>query len=353
MTKGLDPKKCPPFESSVLGQDRSRASGALATMRPREAAPLDSLRPSLARQAIETRGLSRTFGRLDAVRDLDLQVPTGSIFALIGPNAAGKTTTIKMLMNLVRPTAGHASVLGVPAESLTAADWQRIGYVSENQDLPGWMSPAQFLAYCRPFYPSWDDELCARLQASLGLTSRVPLKASSRGTRMKAALLSSLAYRPDLVMLDEPFSGLDPVVREELVRALLEVPRDREWTVVVSSHDVDEVERLADWVGFMAEGRLLFAEPVESLLIRFRLIEIVPRDGAARSAASAVSSLEGWLPRGTSGRTLRFVDTAHDPADAQARIASAFPDASVHVSRLGLREIFITLACAGSPVEAL
>lgn len=303
--------------------------------------------------AIETRGLSRTFGSLDAVRGLDLQVPAGSIFALIGPNAAGKTTTIKMLMNLVRPTAGRASVLGVPVGSLAAKEWQRIGYVSENQDLPDWMSPAQFLAYCRPFYPAWDDELCARLQASLGLTSRVPLKASSRGTRMKAALLSSLAYRPDLVVLDELFSGLDPVVREELVRALLEVPREREWTVLVSSHDVDEVERLADWVGFMAGGRLLFAEPVESLLNRFRLIEVVPRDGTVRPVPSVLAALEGWLPRGTSGRTLRFVDNAHDPADAQARIASAFPDASVHVSRLGLRDIFITIAGAAAPVEAL
>ena len=303
--------------------------------------------------AIETEGLSRTFGRLDAVRNLDLKVPAGSIFALIGPNAAGKTTTIKMLMNLVRPSAGEARVLGVPSGSLTAAEWQRIGYVSENQMLPDWMTPSEFFAYCRPFYPSWDAQLCAQLQASLGLTSRVALKASSRGTRMKAALLSSLAYRPDLVVLDEPFSGLDPVVREELVRALLEVPRERDWTVLVSSHDVDEVERLADWVGFMVNGRLLFAEPVESLLNRFRLIEIVPRLQRPDATSASLPALQGWLPRGTAGRTLRFVDTAHDPADAQARVASAFPDASVQFSRLGLRDIFIALAGIGAPAEAL
>ena len=307
----------------------------------------------MTRHAIETHGLSRTFGRLDAVRGLDLQVPAGSVFALIGPNAAGKTTTIKMLMNLVRPTAGSASVLGVAPGSLGAAHWQRIGYVSENQDLPGWMSPAQYFSYCRPFYPAWDDELCARLQTSLGLNSRVTLKAASRGTRMKAALLSALAYSPDLVVLDEPFSGLDPVVREELVRALLGAPRERESTVLVSSHDVDEVERLADWVGFLAEGRLLFAEPVESLLNRFRLIEIVTDEDVVRVAPATLRSLEGWLPRGMAGRTLRFVDTAHNPVDAQARIASAFPNASVHVSRLSLRDIFIALSVAGAPVEAI
>jgi ABC-2 type transport system ATP-binding protein len=300
--------------------------------------------------AIETEGLSRTFGRLDAVHALDLRVPAGSIFALIGPNAAGKTTTIKLLMNLVRPSGGKASVLGTPSTALGVREWQRIGYVSENQQLPDWITPAQLLAYCRPLYPDWDDELCARLQSSLGLKSSVALKSASRGTRMKAALLSSLAYRPDLVVLDEPFSGLDPVVRDELVRALLEVPREREWTVFVSSHDVDEVERLADWVGFLANGRLLFAEPVESLLNRFRLIEIVTADDAPAPAAAA---LAGWVPRGAAGRTLRFVDTAHDPADAQARIASAFPGAAVHVSRLGLRDIFVTLAGTATPAEAL
>jgi ABC-2 type transport system ATP-binding protein len=304
----------------------------------------------MSMHVIETEGLSRTFGTLDAVHGLNLNVPAGSIFALIGPNAAGKTTTIKLLMNLLRPTRGTASVLGTRATALGVREWQRIGYVSENQQLPDWMTPTQLLAYCRPLYPAWDDELCARLQASLGLTSSVPLKAASRGTRMKAALLSSLAYRPDLVVLDEPFSGLDPVVRDELVRALLEVPREREWTVFVSSHDVDEVERLADWVGFLANGRLLFAEPVDSLLNRFRLIEIVPRDDAP---APAAAPLAGWLPRSAAGRTLRFVDTAHDPADAQARIASAFPGAAVQVTRLGLRDIFVTLAGKAAPVEAL
>jgi ABC-2 type transport system ATP-binding protein len=308
----------------------------------------------MSMNAIETNGLSRTFGRLDAVRGLDLKVPAGSLFALIGPNAAGKTTTIKMLLNLVRPTAGSATVLGTAANALGPAEWQRIGYVSENQELPDWMTPAEFLAYCRPFYPAWDDDLCARLQASLRLTSPVSLKASSRGTRMKAALLSSLAYRPDLVVLDEPFSGLDPIVRDELVRSLLEVPRDRGWTVLVSSHDVEEVERLADWVGFMVNGRLLFAEPVESLLNRYRLIEVVPRQVDAALTEASSRALEGWLPQGAAGRTLRFVDTAHHPEDTRARIASAFPEASVHVTRLGLRDIFLTIGGgAGVTVEAL
>ena len=174
--------------------------------------------------AIETFDLARRFGRLPAVDGLSLRVPTGSIFALVGPNGAGKTTTIKLLMNLVRPTRGRAIVLGADSRRLRPSDLQRIGYVSENQRLPDWMTPDELLGYVRPFYPTWDEALRARLQASLGLTATVPLRAASRGTRMKAALLASLAYRPELVVLDEPFSGLDPLVRDELVRAAARAP---------------------------------------------------------------------------------------------------------------------------------
>jgi len=176
-------------------------------------------------QAIETFDLARHFGTTEAVNGLDLVVPQGSVFALIGPNGAGKTTTLKMLMNLVRPSSGRADVLGVDSERLGPREFQRIGYVSENQDLPDWMTPR---------------ELCG-----FDLDMRQPIRRLSRGTRMKAALLASLAFRPELVVLDEPFSGLDPLVRDELTRGLLEASGPREWTVLLSSHDIEEVERPA------------------------------------------------------------------------------------------------------------
>jgi ABC-2 type transport system ATP-binding protein len=290
--------------------------------------------------AIETEGLSRTFGRCEAVRQLDLRVPSGSTFALIGPNGAGKTTTIKLLTNLVRPTRGCARVLGVNAEQLGPAEWRRIGYVSENQQLPGWMTPAQLLEFCRPFYSTWNVAWTRQLARRLDLDTHAPLRTLSRGTRMKVALLSALAFRPELVILDEPFSGLDPLVRDELVGALLEAPSAHQWTVLVSSHDVDEIERLADWVGFMAHGRLVLAEPVEQLLQRHRLVEVVgPGD-----APPAIAPPAGWLVQGTSGRTTRFVDTLHDEREAPARIAALFPGAAVDVRPLGLREIFTTMA---------
>ena len=294
--------------------------------------------------AIETHELTRRFGRTEAVTDLTLQVPAGSIFALLGPNGAGKTTTLKLLMNLLRPTRGSATVLGADTRRLDARHFQRIGFVSENQRLPDWMTPAAMFDYCRPFYPGWDDGLRRRLESELALTSNTRLRTLSRGTRMKAALLASLAYRPDLVVLDEPFTGLDPVVRDELIRGLLDVSGDRPATVLISSHDIDDVERLADWVGFMSDGRVQFAEPVPALLRRFRMVEVV----APGDAAAAMPAVTDWLPRGTSGRTLRFVDTRHDDPGAAERIARAFPGCDVQTSPMPLRDIFVTLARASS-----
>jgi len=221
--------------------------------------------------AIETVDLTRRFGRLEAVSGLNLRVPAGSIFALIGPNGAGKTTAIKLLLNLLRPTRGQALVLGTDARRLGPRELARIGYVSENQRLPEWMTPSQLIAYVKPLYPTWDDALCGKLRQDLALTTETPLLSLSRGTRMKVALLISLAYRPELIVLDEPFTGLDPLVRDELIRALLELTGEHHWTTLISSHDIDEVERLADSIAFIDNGRILFTESVQALIEQHHL----------------------------------------------------------------------------------
>jgi ABC-2 type transport system ATP-binding protein len=289
--------------------------------------------------AIETFDLTRRFGRSEAVNRLSLRVPAGSVFALIGPNGAGKTTTIKVLMNLLRPSRGRAIVLGTDSRHLGPREFARIGYISENQHLPDWMTTDQLLDYVRPFYPTWDAALCQKLRSDLGLTASTPLRSMSRGTKMKASLLSSIASRPELLVLDEPFTGLDPLVRDELIRALLELPGDHPWTVFISSHDIDEVERLADWIAFIDRGGLVFAEPVSALLNRFRLIEIVAPNGSTPS----LPVVPGWWLQGVAGRTLRFIDSAFDASDASARLAAAFPGAEIRDQPISLREIFVGL----------
>src|SRR3954468_6856104 len=214
---------------------------------------------------IETHTLSRRFGKMDAVHELNLGVPAGSIFALLGPNGAGKTTPIKGLMNLLPTPTGAASVLGVDSRKRGEREFAQIGYVSENQQMPLWMTVRQLLDYCRPFYPTWDCDLERTLLAQFALPEDRKLKHLSRGMLMKAALLSSLAYRPKLLVLDEPFSGLDPLVRDEFIRGVLEVSASGDWTVLVSSHDIEEIERLCDRVALLDHGRLQLNETTEAL----------------------------------------------------------------------------------------
>jgi ABC-2 type transport system ATP-binding protein len=206
--------------------------------------------------AIETADLARRFGRLEAVNGLNLQVPAGSIFALIGPNGAGKTTTIKLLMNLLQPTAGSARVLGIDSRRLQPQHLQRIGYVSENQRLPEWMTPGELFDYCRPLYPGWDDALCRTLQGELGLTADAPLRTLSRGTRMKAALLASLAYRPDLILLDEPFTGLDPIAIGDIQEIIARL-RERGIGILITDHNVRETLSITDRAYILYDGKIL------------------------------------------------------------------------------------------------
>jgi len=294
--------------------------------------------------AIDTEHLSYRYGRTEAVHDLTMRVPTGSVFALVGPNGAGKTTTIKVLMNLLEPSGGEARVLGADTRRMTPALLARIGYVSENQELPDWLTVRGLMDYCAPFYPNWDATYAKDLARQLDMDLDVQLKACSRGMRMKAALLVSLAYGPELLVMDEPFAGLDALVREEFAQGILEVAGgDRPWTVFVSSHDIDEVERLADWIGIINHGRLELAEPVSTMLARFRQVEVALPDGAdVRSDLPTT-----WLLPQTAGHALRFVDTAFDEAAMPARVRSLLPGAGdIQVTPLPLRQIFITLARA-------
>ena len=290
---------------------------------------------------IQTRELSRRFGRSLAVRNLSLDVPKGSIFALLGPNGAGKTTTIKMLLNMVRPTNGRAIVLGTESTRLGPSEFTRIGYVSENQELPDWMSVQDLIDFCRPMYPSWDLDLSRRLTRQFELPLSKKIKSFSRGMRIKAALLVSLAYRPELVVLDEPFSGLDPLVRDELMRGLLELSDRTEWTMLVASHDIDEVERLVDWVAVIDRGSLRISESTTSLEDRFRYCRLNLESGEQMPNGLP----DSWLLAESVGRSVRFVASDYEEGTGVEFIRSVVPEArEVTVSRMSLKAIFMALA---------
>jgi ABC-2 type transport system ATP-binding protein len=291
---------------------------------------------------IETAGLTRSFGRTAAVRDLTLQVPEGCVYAFLGPNGAGKTTTIKMLLNILAPTGGTARVLGVDSTRLGPGELARIGYVSENQQLPDWMTVRQLLDYCRPFYPTWDDTFCRKLLHDFSLPEDRKLGSLSRGMKVKAALVSSLSYRPRLLVLDEPFSGLDPLVRDEFIRGILELAEQDGWTIFISSHDIDEVERLSDWVGIINDGKLHLSEQAESLQRRFRRIEFSTGAGIARLPASLPAS---WLVPEVAGLNVGLVESDYREGATETELRALFPNAGpITVEPLSLREIFLTLA---------
>jgi ABC-2 type transport system ATP-binding protein len=255
---------------------------------------------------VETRHVAKRFGRFEAIEDLSLRVPEGAVFALIGANGTGKTTTIRMLMNILRPDRGDITVLGTPSRRLGPADFQRIGYVSESQRLPDALSLAQYFDYLRKLYPAWDRALERALCEQFELPPARKIRHLSHGMRMKALLVGALAYRPKLLVLDEPLSGLDTLVRDELVNGLLQQAADT--TILISSHELSEIESFTTHVAFLQNGRLLLQEAIETLQRRFRTVSVT---------LSAVKALpqplpEGWLLPEIEGHRLRFVSSNYE-----------------------------------------
>jgi ABC-2 type transport system ATP-binding protein len=212
---------------------------------------------------IETHDLVKNYGKFGALHGLNLSMPHGSVFALVGASGAGKTTTIKILLNMITPSRGSASILGVDTRAIRPPVLAQIGYVSESQALPSRLRVGQFFDYLRPGYATWDSHLEQQLRTQLRLPAGRRISELSHGMRLKLALACALAYRPKLLVLDEPFSGLDALTRDEMIGEFLREPR--EMSILISSHELDEVERLATHVAFLDEGRLLFQGTLQEL----------------------------------------------------------------------------------------
>jgi ABC-2 type transport system ATP-binding protein len=285
------------------------------------------------------RGLQKHFRRTEALRGVDLDVPQGSIYALVGPNGAGKTTLIKTLMNIHRPTTGRSEVLGIDSRQLAGKAFERIGYVSENQECLEWMTVKYFLRYLKPFYPAWDSKLADEMIHKFSLPLDRKIGQLSRGMRMKAQLVSSLAYGPRLVVLDEPFTGLDAMVRDELIEGLLSQAQGT--TIFISSHDLNEIESFASHIGYLDQGKLAFSEDIDSLRGRFREI-IVTMDGTAATPAEIPKE---WLLPEASGSVIRFIDSNYREQQTREEVCRLFPGLKdITVNSMPLRSIFIALA---------
>ena len=203
---------------------------------------------------IEVTGLSRRFGGTQALLDVTLRVNRGQVFGLVGENGAGKTTLIQHLLGAYKPQAGEVCVFGIDPVHDPTAVLARIGYLSEDRDLPKWMRLGELMRYTQAFYPNWDEAYAERLRGEFELSERARIKTLSRGEKAKAGLLIALAHRPDLLLLDEPSSGLDPIARHGILAAVVRSVAEEGRTVVFSSHLLDEVERVADHVAMIHNG---------------------------------------------------------------------------------------------------
>lgn len=288
---------------------------------------------------VEAHELWKRFGRLDALRGATFGVPQGSAFALIGANGAGKTTLLRLLLNIAAPSQGSARVLGVDSRALGPRELSRIGYVSESLKLPQRMGVAQYIAYLRPFYRDWDAALEAAMLKQFHLPGERRIAALSHGMRMKLALLCALAYRPSLLVLDEPFGGIDPLARDEILEGVLR--QAGETTVVIASHDIGEIEGMVTDVGYLEQGRMLFAESMEGLSERLRDVRVTLQQPAVLPAQMP----REWLDARVAGNVLSFVDTRYAEAELGPRLAALVgPVREVDVRAMPLRAIFTAYA---------
>lgn len=291
---------------------------------------------------IQTDNIWKKYGRFDALQGLSITVPEGSAFALIGANGAGKSTTIKTLMNIVSPSQGSATILGVTSRRISPKELTQIGYVSENQKMPGRMTVAEYIAYLRPFYPTWDRNLETDVLSRLRLPPDRKIKNLSHGMRLKMALACALPFRPRLLVLDEPFSGLDPLVRDEFMENLLHQAGEG-MTILISSHELMELEGVATHVAFLDHGRLLFQESMNDLTDRVRQVHVTLDRG---SQAPAKMPKE-WLDFRISGNVASFVDTAYSEDRLAANIVIAFGGVrDIDAQPIGLRATFKAVARA-------
>lgn len=207
----------------------------------------------------------RRFGSRTALESVTLSVWRGSVYGLVGANGAGKTTLIKHILGLLRAQSGSVRVFGEDPVAKPERVLSRIGYLSEENDLPGWMRVDELLRYSAAFYPAWDDGYAAELRETFELDPAAKIKSLSKGQKARTGLIVALAHRPELLVLDEPSSGLDPIVRRDILAAVIRTVAHEGRTVLFSSHLLDEVEQVADYVTMIRQGTIVLSAPLAEI----------------------------------------------------------------------------------------
>lgn len=285
---------------------------------------------------IETRALRRTFDGKPAVSGLDLCVPPGSIFGFLGRNGAGKTTTIRLLLGLLKPDSGRATMFGQPIQGPDSAATlrRRIGYVSENKHLYPYMTVQQIIRFTRPFFPKWREDLERRYLELFDLPPDRKISALSKGMRTSLMLLLAISHGAELLILDEPTEGLDPVVTEVVLRELVALPATEGTTIFFSSHQLAEVEQIADRIAIVDHGRAIVTGALDDLKLQYQRLRIV-----FQRPPVAIAWADGAEYVSQDGRTVSILASRNVEAIIQQ--ARSYPGTSVERSPVALKEIFL------------
>jgi len=291
----------------------------------------------MAEWVIETQDLKKAFGRQPAVDGLNLRVPSGSIFGFLGKNGAGKTTTIELLLNIVKPSSGHATVFGVPiADTLRSTEIRkRIGFVSEDKGLFPYMTVEQIIRFTRSFFPSWRDDLERRYLEMFNLPLKKKVGDLSKGTGSKLMLLLAVARGADLLILDEPTDGLDPAAVDEVLKELVSLAASSGITIFFSSHQLPEVEQIAEHVCIIDRGKSIVEGALDDLKAQYQRIQVV----VDRELNEPVRWVDGVVKVRQEGRTLSLLVSRNVEA-ILAQIRS-LPGASTEQFPVSLKDIFL------------
>lgn len=285
---------------------------------------------------IEIRGLEKSYKQFK-LGPVDISVPEGSIYGLIGPNAAGKTTTIDLIMNLSRKDAGEIKAFGLDHMAHEVEVKRRIGYVSPDISYAAWRKVKRIIHFVRQFYPTWDDLYCQQLLETLQIGWDDKITSMSYGSKVKLALVIALSHKPDLLLLDEPTIGIDAVSKKQIYTELLSAVQDGKRTVLISSHSLADIERFTDHLGFIKQGKIILEGYTSDLVERFCMVDFVSPNG------SPIPPMKGLYVQEEKGNRLRaLLDTGTLSREELSQ--SGVQDLSE--SPVTLEELFVSLALA-------